>query len=38
MSIFTEMFALDAPLHIQMSENEDDLVNLYLKLAAKTII
>tara|TARA_B100000242_G_C43055424_1_gene493878 strand:- start:7240 stop:8598 length:1359 start_codon:yes stop_codon:yes gene_type:complete len=36
MSIFTEMLALDAPLHIQMSENEDDLVNLYLKLAAKT--
>ncbi|MDC0953298.1 DUF4910 domain-containing protein [Porticoccaceae bacterium] len=36
MAVFTEMLALDAPLHIQMSESEDDLVNVYLKLAAKS--
>ena len=36
MAVFTEMLALDAPLHIQMSESEDDLVNVYLRLAAKS--
>ena len=36
MALFTEMTALDAPLHIQMSEDETDLVNIYLKLAAKS--
>lgn len=37
MAVFTEMLALDAPLHIQMSENKDDLVNVYLRLAAKAM-
>lgn len=34
MALFTEMTALDSPLHIQMSENESDLINIYLRLAA----
>ena len=36
MAIFTEMLALDAPLHVQMSENETNLVNIYLKLASRS--
>tara|TARA_B100000989_G_scaffold21953_1_gene14431 strand:+ start:12890 stop:14245 length:1356 start_codon:yes stop_codon:yes gene_type:complete len=35
MALFTEMTALDAPLHIQMSENEKDMINIYLKLTDK---
>lgn len=35
MALFTEMTALDAPLHVQMSENEKDMINIYLKLTDK---
>lgn len=36
-AIFTEMTALDQPLHIQQSANETDIINKYLKLADREL-